>query len=96
MLFRDRFSYCESKINFLTSKEQVFIIKKFYLKIKKCEKQGKKWNTYISNFNDIFNSFLTLFIVSTLDGWSEIMNVAVNSDLDEYVGIEYFLFKFFF
>ena len=28
---------------------------------------------------------LTLFIVSTLDDWYEIMSIAVNSDLPEYV-----------
>ena len=28
-----------------------------------------------------FHAFLTLFVLSTIDGWNETMNVAVNSDL---------------
>lgn len=34
------------------------------------------------NFDNIYNAFITLFVISTYDGWNEIMSVAVNSDLE--------------
>lgn len=34
------------------------------------------------NFDNIYNAFITLFVISTYDGWNEIMSVGVNSDLE--------------
>lgn len=70
MLFRNRFGYCDYLSNFGINKE-------------KCVLNNKEWKIYPFNFDNIYNSLLTLFAVSTLDGWSAIMNVAVNSDIEE-------------
>lgn len=43
------------------------------------------WTIDVNNFNNIFNSSLTLFVVGTLDGWSSIMYTAVNSDIESKV-----------
>jgi hypothetical protein len=43
------------------------------------------WMNYTFNFDNIFNAMITLFIVSTFDGWDEIMSVGANSDVAENV-----------
>lgn len=43
---------------------------------------NKKWMIFTYNFDNIYNAFITLFVISTYDGWNEIMSVAVNSDLE--------------
>lgn len=37
------------------------------------------WVNHKYNFDDIFNAMYTLFILSTFDGWSKILSVAVNA-----------------
>lgn len=44
-----------------------------------------QWQIFAYNFDNIYNAFITLFIVSTYDGWSDIMNVAVNSGTETQV-----------
>lgn len=43
----------------------------------------------VNNFNNIFNASITLFVVGSLDGWSSIMYIAVNSDIESKGPIEY-------
>lgn len=44
---------------------------------------------YRYNFDNVFNGMITLFVVSTFDGWDEIMNVAANSDIAENVSVSF-------
>ena len=39
---------------------------------------GGSWKTYNENFDDAFQGMSTLFIVSSLSGWTDIMFQAIN------------------
>ena len=38
-----------------------------------CEAEGFKWTPFENNYNNIFNSMLTFFEISTLEMWPDIM-----------------------
>ena len=44
-----------------------------------CNDQGGSWNTNDSNYDNILQAMMTLFIVSTLEGWPDIMLESVDS-----------------
>lgn len=45
-----------------------------------CIEQGASWSESLSqNFNDIFNAMLTLFEISTTEGWVDVMYSATDS-----------------
>eukprot|EP01065_Artemidia_motanka_P034980 TRINITY_DN4294_c4_g1_i1.p1 TRINITY_DN4294_c4_g1~~TRINITY_DN4294_c4_g1_i1.p1 ORF type:complete len:1838 (+),score=725.27 TRINITY_DN4294_c4_g1_i1:34-5547(+) len=41
------------------------------------------WSTYSTHFDNIFYAFLSLFEMASLEGWVEVMNVAVDSSSHE-------------
>ena len=43
-----------------------------------CEAKGGEWKRWDSNFDDIGQSMLTLFIVASLEGWPDIMYQAID------------------
>ena len=43
-----------------------------------CRLVNGKWGPYDTNFDNVLNAMLTLFIVSTLEGWPDIMYQAVD------------------
>ena len=43
-----------------------------------CNKSGGEWLRYDSNFDNVIQAMMTLFIVSSLEGWPEIMNQAMD------------------
>lgn len=47
--------------------------KYFYHLKQTCEEAGHTWQVYDSNFDDILNAMMTLFVVSSLEGWPDIM-----------------------
>eukprot|EP01028_Stygiella_incarcerata_P002064 TRINITY_DN1385_c0_g1_i6.p1 TRINITY_DN1385_c0_g1~~TRINITY_DN1385_c0_g1_i6.p1 ORF type:complete len:1121 (-),score=310.44 TRINITY_DN1385_c0_g1_i6:71-3433(-) len=50
----------------------------------KCEGESRSWDNATSHFNHIFAACLTLFEVSTLEGWLTVMYNAVDmTDVDE-------------
>lgn len=50
-----------------------------------CEDAGYRWTKYSSNFDNVINAMQTLFIVSSLEGWPDIMYHAIDST-DEGMG----------
>mmetsp|Transcript_17671 Transcript_17671/g.12722 ORF Transcript_17671/g.12722 Transcript_17671/m.12722 type:complete len:170 (-) Transcript_17671:2159-2668(-) len=44
-----------------------------------CIEAGGEWNRYDSNFDNIGQAMLTLFIVSSLEGWPDIMLQSVDA-----------------
>lgn len=38
-----------------------------------CEKMGFEWKNWPWNFDNIGNAFVTLFVLSSLEGWPNIM-----------------------
>lgn len=38
-----------------------------------CEDEGRKWINYKHNFDNITIAIPTLFVVSTFDGWGEVL-----------------------
>lgn len=45
----------------------------FYISKKECNNENKTWVTYKHNFDNITAAIPTLFVVSTFDGWGEIL-----------------------
>jgi len=43
-----------------------------------CEDHGGEWKRFDSNFDDIGQAMMTLFIVSSLEGWPDIMYQAID------------------
>jgi hypothetical protein len=39
----------------------------------KCVSMGHEWATFAYNFDNIWNAFVTLFVLSSLEGWPDIM-----------------------
>jgi hypothetical protein len=48
---------------------------------------GNVWSTYPTNFDNIINAMVTLFIISSRELWPDIMYLCVDSDQKEYVNI---------
>ena len=47
---------------------------KYYYHLKQtCEEAGGTWLRWDSNFDNILEAMMTLFIVSSLEGWPDIM-----------------------
>lgn len=45
-----------------------------------CVEQGGRWTQQLSqNFDNVFNALLTLFEISTTEGWIDVMNAAFDS-----------------
>lgn len=65
-LFGGKFHYCS-------------IDKLQYSFAETCEKAGGEWMRYDANFDSVPHSMLTLFIISTLEGWPDIMYQAVDA-----------------
>jgi hypothetical protein len=53
---------------------------------------GKEWKIYDTHFDNIFGAMITLFIVSSLEGWPDIMALAIDSDEDTAVKLVSFFF----
>ena len=43
-----------------------------------CEERGGEWKKFDSNFDDIGQSMITLFIIASLEGWPDIMYQAID------------------
>lgn len=60
ILYEKQFGYCEDKME-------------FYISETDCLKENRTWVTYKHNFDNITTAIPTLFVVSTFDGWGEIL-----------------------
>ena len=63
--YKGNFFYCSVDMYFYHGKQT-------------CEEAGGKWLVHDSNFDDIGQAMLTLFIVSSLEGWPDIMYQALD------------------
>jgi len=45
---------------------------------------GATWKIHYPNFDNIYNAMTTLYILSTLEGWPDIMFPTLDSDYSEY------------
>ena len=72
ILFRNRFGFCENQFNYNISKTT-------------CLAKNQKWMVNPFNFDTFPNALLLLFVVSTLDNWTYILSVAVNSNIETSV-----------
>lgn len=43
------------------------------------------WKIFNTNFDNIFNSMITIFIISTQENWPFIMYTAMDSNMEDYV-----------
>ncbi|CAK66104.1 unnamed protein product (macronuclear) [Paramecium tetraurelia] len=66
ILYQNKFGFCDDLMQFDINKQQ-------------CEDEGRRWITYQHNFDNITVALPTLFVISTFDGWGEILQVAENS-----------------
>ena len=53
-------------------------LKYFYHDEQSCEEAGHKWEVFPQNFDDIGHAMLTLFVISSLEGWPDIMYQALD------------------
>ena len=71
-------------------------VENYYKKsFKWCTDNNHKWKIYDFNFDNVLNSLLTLFIISNLEGWIDILNHAIDSNYDSIVILFIFLFYFY-
>ena len=63
--YKGTFFYCSTEMYFYHGKQT-------------CEEAGGQWMVWDSNFDDIGQAMLTLFIVSSLEGWPDIMYQALD------------------
>ncbi|CAD8054707.1 unnamed protein product [Paramecium primaurelia] len=66
ILYESQFGFCDDKMQFNVNQQE-------------CIENDRKWINYKHNFDNITIALPTLFVVSTFDGWGEIMQVAENS-----------------
>ncbi|CDW52516.1 voltage dependent calcium channel type D subunit [Trichuris trichiura] len=56
--------------------------------ISKPEVRIREWSNYDFNFDNVQNAMVALFVVSTFEGWPDLLHVAMDSN-DENVGPQY-------
>ena len=57
-LLKERFGYCDVPNG------------DYYgVNITECEELGYEWGFFSTNFNNIYNAMVTLFVISSLEGW---------------------------
>jgi hypothetical protein len=49
-----------------------------------CEEKGGNWTRYDSNFDNALNGMSTLYIVSSFEGWPDVLLQAVDSTYVDY------------
>lgn len=80
------FGYCASLSNYYgVNKSQVKILYLLNKFIKKCLSQGGTWSINNPNFDNILNAMIAVFILSTQEGWPNIMYVAMDGDISSKV-----------
>ncbi|CAD8181015.1 unnamed protein product [Paramecium pentaurelia] len=71
ILYESQFGFCDDKMQ-------------FYINERECIETERQWINFKHNFDNITIALPTLFVVSTFDGWGEIMQVAENSRQSRY------------
>ncbi|CAI2364628.1 unnamed protein product [Moneuplotes crassus] len=67
-------------VNLFGGKFQYCTIETYEIKMREeCLEIGGIWKTYDSNFDNTINAMLTLFVVSSLEGWPDIMYQATDA-----------------
>ncbi|EGR31326.1 hypothetical protein IMG5_112530 [Ichthyophthirius multifiliis] len=56
-----------------------------YINKTKCIKQGLKWKVYSTNFDNIISAMITIYILSSLEGWPNIMMLCIDSNTKDIV-----------
>uniref|UniRef100_A0A5S6R1F3 Voltage-dependent L-type calcium channel subunit alpha n=1 Tax=Trichuris muris TaxID=70415 RepID=A0A5S6R1F3_TRIMR len=56
--------------------------------ISKPEVRTREWTNYDFNFDNVQNAMVALFVVSTFEGWPDLLHVAMDSS-DENIGPQY-------
>ncbi len=79
--FKGKFYYCYS--------ENIDFIKSLQIKSKwDCLNSGAAWLNRPYSFDNIFIAMMTLFQMSTTEGWADIMFVSISTTEIDYVQIE--------
>lgn len=50
-----------------------------------CFNSGGEWENSVYNFDNVYNALITLFLMSTIAGWSDIMMTCATSDSVDYL-----------
>ena len=70
------------KLFFLYLHEKTFFFK--------CILRNETWSVQDANFDNIFNSLITIFILSTQENWNNIMYYSMDANSKEYVNLNIF------
>jgi hypothetical protein len=65
-LYGGQFGFCEHKMSFRVNRDS-------------CLESNRSWVEFKHNFNNITEAIPTLFVISSFDGWGEIMQISWNS-----------------
>ena len=78
-LFGGKFQYCKGdEIDRYQVANEEEVCENINNSVFQCQIEGGEWSTYDHNFDNVINAMLTLFIVSSLEGWPDIMYQATD------------------
>ena len=67
-LLKEKMSYCSGV-------EDIYGVSQ-----SQCEEMGLSWKAYDTNFDNIYNAMITLYVISSLEGWPNIMFLAIDAN----------------
>ena len=77
-LMKGKLNYCNLPLDYPSNANSLYTIHET-----ECDKiQGAKWQAYDINFDNIGSGMLTLFVLSTLEGWPNYLLYFIDSDDD--------------
>ena len=77
-------------INLLSNQMEHCDVPNYYnINYEDCVKLEKTWKKFPANFDNIYSAMITLFIISSLTGWSNIMFEAIDSQDKKIVFFNY-------
>lgn len=71
-LIGDRMGYCDVEDYYNINKQT-------------CLENGNEWKIADENFDNILNALRTLYVITSLEGWPDIMFKIIDSNTPEYV-----------
>ncbi|CAH1264642.1 CACNA1C [Branchiostoma lanceolatum] len=82
-LFKGKFQYCND-----LSKMTEDVCKGYYIvyidgNVENAEQKEREWDVNVFNFDDVGQAMLSLFTVSTFEGWPNLLYVAIDSRAED-------------
>uniref|UniRef100_A0A4W4FWJ6 Voltage-dependent L-type calcium channel subunit alpha n=1 Tax=Electrophorus electricus TaxID=8005 RepID=A0A4W4FWJ6_ELEEL len=82
-LFRGKFYSCTDPLKLTEADCQGTFVKHMQNTLHDTEVRQRQWVNGDFNFDNVLNAMLTLFTVSTIEGWPELLYKAIDSDAED-------------